>query len=368
MDSKFNFNEEEKNILKFWEDNQVFKFVRDKNKPLFSVDTPPTSISGHLHIGHVSSQVQADFVCRFMRQNGFNVYMPQGWDDNGLPTERLVEKENNVFSKNLSRSEFIDMCLKTLEVYEKEYENLFTSLGYSADFSAKYQTISAYSRKISQRSFLDLIRGGNAYRADKPVYWCTSCQTSVSLAELEAKDSDSIFYTVKFESCGQDLLIATTRPEYLCACVAVIVNPKDERYKHLIGKTAIVPVYNKEVPVVADEKAEPTKGTGVVMCCTYGDQTDVDWCQKHGLPYVEAMLPTGIFNTDIEFVGGLKAGKARETIIEKLKELNKCDAYLIVTDVGRFYFTGFKSSFGYALCCGEKNFFSMDVPFGAAAG
>ena len=310
---KFDFKEVEEKWKKFWEKEKVFQFDRDSKKKIFSVDTPPPYISGNMHIGHAFSYSQQDFLIRFMRMSGHNIFYPFGTDDNGLPTERFIEKTNKVKSRKMGRTEFIKLCLDTLKKVTPEHIQDFKDLGISADYDVYYSTIDDNSRKISQKSFIDLYKQGDAYQKNFPTMWCSECQTSIAQAELEDKEEQSLFSTLKFSCEGKDLLVATTRPELLSACVAVFVNPKDKRYKDLVGKKAKVPLFDFKVPIIADDSADIEKGTGVLMICSYGDRFDVDAINRHDLEPKVVISKEG-------FIGDLKVEDARKKIIEDLKE------------------------------------------------
>ena len=250
-----NFKDTEKKILDFWEKNKIYKYSSKSKGKIYSIDTPPPTVSGDMHIGHAFSYSQEDFIARFRRMKGENVFYPFGTDDNGLPTERLVERLNNVKSKKMSRKEFIDLCLKTLKKITPDFVQDWKNLGISADYSLCYSTIDRNSQKISQKSFIDLYNKKRIYKKNFPTIWCSECQTAIAQAELEDKELPSTFLTLKFKSNGKILPIATTRPELLGACVAVFVNPKDKRYGDLIGKKAKVPIFNQLVPIIKDESA-----------------------------------------------------------------------------------------------------------------
>ncbi|NLO38322.1 MAG: class I tRNA ligase family protein, partial [Ruminiclostridium sp.] len=271
MEKRYDPRQTEQEMQQFWQENQVYRFDHNGTRPVYSIDTPPPTVSGSLHIGHIFSYTQAEMIARFHRMQGENVFYPFGFDDNGLPTERLVEKDEGIHAKDLPRSEFISLCLNTTEKYEKEFEDLWKSLGFSVDWSLRYKTIEPKAQRISQKSFIDLYRKGKAYMRESPVLWCTECRTSIAQAELETVDKDTLFHYIRFFCEGEELLVATTRPELLYGCVCLFVNPKDERYARFIGKTAVVPLYKYSVPILADEKVGIDKGTGVVMCCTFGD-------------------------------------------------------------------------------------------------
>ncbi|MFW6046704.1 MAG: valine--tRNA ligase, partial [Candidatus Woesearchaeota archaeon] len=320
LEGKYKFSEQEKEIQKFWEEKNIFKYVRHKGNKLYSVDTPPPTISGKLHIGHVASYTQAEVISRYKRLRGYDVFYPLGFDNNGLPTERLVEKKTGIKATDVSRERFTKLCERAIDKGVEEYKGLFQKLALSVDWDLSYQTIDETSRRISQKSFINLAKSNKAYRAHEPVQWCTECKTSIAQAEIDNKELPSSYHTINFQVEGKDLPIATTRPEYLPGCVAVMVNPNDKRYKNIVGKKAKVPIYNKQVPIIADEAADEEKGTGAVMCCTYGDEMDVKWCKKYDLPYIDVMQENGTINEQIEHVGGMDSVKARQTIVEKIKD------------------------------------------------
>lgn len=314
---KFNVQECEEKWMNFWAEEKINKTDFSKKK-IYSVDTPPPTLSGKMHIGHAFSYAQQDFVARFRRMFDGNVFYPFGTDDNGLPTERLVEKLNNVKSKNMTRAEFIKLCQETLVKETPAFIQDWKDLGISCDYEKTYSTIDSSSQKISQKLFLDLFEKGLAYRKDFPTLWCPECQTSIAQAELEDKEESSLFSTLKFKVEDKDLLIATTRPELLAACVCVFVNPKDDRYKDIVGKKAKVPLFDFEVPILEDESAEIDKGTGVLMVCSYGDKFDVDAISRHKLEAKPIMNMDGT----MEIVGyeGLKVRIIRKKILEDLKK------------------------------------------------
>ncbi|HHW22969.1 MAG TPA: valine--tRNA ligase [Clostridiaceae bacterium] len=320
MMKNYDFRQTEKEMQKFWKDNGIYKFDPDNKNEVFSIDTPPPTVSGSLHIGHIFSYTQAEMIARYKRMQGYNVFYPFGFDDNGLPTERLVEKEEGIIARNLPRSEFIMKCIKTCEKYEKEFKELWESLGFSVDWLLQYETINPMVRRISQKSFIRLLKDGKAYMKESPVLWCTECQTSIAQAELETADKETTFNYILFKSGEEILPVATTRPELLYGCVCLFINPKDDRYTKYIGRNAAVPLYDFEVPILADEKADMDKGTGIVMCCTFGDSTDVEWYEAHKLPYRKVILPDGTIDESVPFIGGMKVIEARRKIINLLSE------------------------------------------------
>lgn len=304
-----------------WEAAGLYRY--DPNAPgeRFAVDTPPPTVSGVIHIGHVYSYTQAEILVRYHRMLGDNVFYPFGFDDNGLPTERYVEKVHEVSARQMSREEFIALCETTVGEAEKQYEALWRTLGLSADWTQCYRTIDARSRRISQRSFLDLLAKGHLHRSRLPMLWCSTCGTALAQADLEDKDLPSHWNWVRFREIesGADIVIATTRPELLPACVALLHHPDDARYAHLAGKTARVPYSGHEVPVLADARVDPEKGTGIVMCCTFGDQTDIEWWRQFNLPYRGTFTLDGKLKESGDDLNGLKIKAAREKVAELLE-------------------------------------------------
>lgn len=319
---KYDYKESEEKWLKYWENQKINEFKIDQ-RMLFSIDTPPPTVSGSIHIGHVFSYSQAEMIARYKRLCGFNVYYPFGFDDNGLPSERLVEKENNVKAYQMSREEFQKLCYQTVEKYELEFTNLFKRLGLSADLDHAYKTISPSTVRLSQLSFLELVNQHHAYHKESPALWCTECLTSIAQAELETSTVDTTFNYIKFKTEGNEAFeIATTRPELIPAIVAVFINPNDHKNNHLIGQKAIIPIINTIVPILGDEKVAIDKGTGIVMCCTFGDQTDIEWWQKYKFPFKQVLTNYGTINESVINYAGLKVKDARVKIIEDLQSLN----------------------------------------------
>jgi valyl-tRNA synthetase len=312
----------EKTAQQLWEQEKIYNYTHQLDKQTVSIDTPPPTVSGSLHIGHVFSYTHQDLIARYKRMRGFNVFYPMGFDDNGLPTERFVEKKLGLKAHNLKRSEFISLCLKETSLVEKDFEKLWRSLGLSIDWSKVYSTISDKARKTSQYSFIDLYKKGFVYRKQEPSLYCTTCRTSVAQAELDGIDVSSQFNDITFSIDNQPFTIATTRPELLPACVALFFHPTDERYQKLIGKSAIVPIFGHTVPVLADDKVDKTKGTGLVMCCTFGDQTDIFWYKKHRLSFIQAVGLDGKWTTTTGPLAGLAVHEARKNVLELLKAAN----------------------------------------------
>ncbi|MCD6035700.1 MAG: valS [Rickettsiales bacterium] len=354
LPAQYNHSETEKKWQKEWEEAKVFAWdANESRENSYVIDTPPPTVSGLLHMGHIFSYTQADFVARFQRMSGKNVFYPMGFDDNGLPTERLVEKVKKVRPTDMSREEFTALCDGVAEEARKEFRALFESVALSVDWDQEYHTISNDSQKISQLSFIDLFRKEKAYRKLQPMLWDPVDQTAIAQAEVEDKEHASFMNHIHFgvEGSNDLVTIATTRPELLAACVAVFYHPDDTRYQHLKGKTAITALFGVKVPFLADENVKMEKGTGLVMCCTFGDETDIVWWREHKLTtrillnkygkiayeaseiQVEYLAPTeGSALTSkntvnlvqaIEYLEKIKNQKsitARETTIELLKE------------------------------------------------
>ena len=320
MQKNYDFKQAEKEMQNLWKENAIYSFDDNSSNEIYSIDTPPPTVSGSLHIGHIFSYTQAEMIARFKRMQGYNVFYPFGFDDNGLPTERLVEKDEGIIAKNFPRSEFIKKCITTTEKYEKEFKDLWQSLGFSVDWSLQYETINPMVQRISQKSFIKLYEAGKAYMKESPVLWCTECRTSIAQAELETSDKDATFNYIRFMVGEEELVIATTRPELLFGCVCLFVNPDDERYKMYIRRNANVPLYNYSIPILADKKVSLEKGSGVVMCATFGDSTDVEWYETYDLPYRKVILPNGTIDESVPFIGGLKVPAARKQIIKLLVE------------------------------------------------
>ena len=304
-----------------WQKAQVYHFEPADGQPVYSIDTPPPTVSGRLHLGHVYSYSHADFMARYFRMRGRAVFYPMGYDDNGLPTERLVEKRLGVTAASLGRSAFIRKCLEESEQAEAEYQALWQRLGLSIDWRYTYRTIDESSRRASQLSFIDLVRRGLAYRREAPAIWCPECRTSIAQAELNDLPRSTTFYTLGFRLPGGELLpIATTRPELLPACVAAFIHPDDPRRARLEGAVLTVPLFGRQVRLLVDPAADPAKGTGVVMCCTFGDQADLAWQQAHHLPVVEAIDREGRMTPAAGRFAGLPAAEARHQVIQALEQ------------------------------------------------
>ncbi|WP_375405972.1 valine--tRNA ligase [uncultured Amnibacterium sp.] len=302
----------EQKFAQVWEQEGVYRFpgTAGGREGVYSIDTPPPTASGSLHIGHVFSYTHTDLLARFQRMRGKRVFYPMGWDDNGLPTERRVQNYYGVRcdpslpydpdfappsegtakstragdQQPISRRNFIELCERLTVEDEQQFEDVFRTVGLSVDFAQTYRTIGDDARAISQRAFLDNLERGEAYQAEAPSLWDVTFRTAVAQAELEDREQPGAYHKLAFAGPDGDVLIDTTRPELLPACVALVAHPDDERYADLFGKTVRSPVFGVEVPVVAHHLAQPDKGTGIAMVCTFGDLNDVTWWRDLSLP------------------------------------------------------------------------------------
>ena len=312
----------EQKMQKWWEEKGFFKFNPNSDKPIYSIDVPPPYASaGHLHVGHALHYTQFEIIVRFKRMRGYNVYFPPCFDNNGLPTEKYVEEKLGISKKDVSRKEFREICLRESRKVEKIYaNNVFRRLGHSYDWSLLYTTIDYEAQKVAQWSFIDLYNKGEIYRAKEPTIWCTKHETALAQAEVEDMQRTTTLYTIIFDLVdGGRIEIATTRPELLPACVGIFVHPGDDRYKHLVGKKARVPIFGQEVTIMKDEKVDMEFGTGIVMVCTFGDKTDIEWWKKHKLELRECVTKDGRLKNAGKY-NGLKLEEARRAIIEDLKK------------------------------------------------
>ena len=322
LPQEYNIKEVEEKWRKYWEKEKIYKFDENSKKEIFSIDNPPPTVSGKMHIGHTFSYSHTDFIARYKRMKGFNVFYPFGTDDNGLPTEKLVEKTKNIKAKDFSRHEFINICVDFLKKELPIFVQGWKDIGLSADFDVYYSTIDTHSRKISQLSFIDLYRKKRAYRRDAPAMWCPECKTGVSQVEVKDKELDSTFTWIIFKVGKENLEIATTRPELLPACVSLFYNPNDDRFKKYKGKKAKVPLFDFEVPIIEDQRVDPKKGSGIAMCCTFGDQVDMEWQRQYNFEIRGAISQDGIMTEISGAYKGMKIKAARKLILENLKKNN----------------------------------------------
>jgi valyl-tRNA synthetase len=341
-----------------WEQDGTYRFDRTAERPdVFSIDTPPPTVSGSLHVGHIFSYTHTDCVARYQRMRGKAVFYPMGWDDNGLPTERRVEnfygvrcdptvahvdgyrppekpaKKRQAFEA-ISRRNFVELCERLTETDEQVFEDLFRLVGLSVDWSLTYTTVSERTQRTSQRAFLRNLARGEAYSAEAPSLWDTTFQTAVAQAELEDRERPGAYHDLAFHRPdGGDVVISTTRPELVVSCVALVAHPDDERYRPLFGTTVTTPVFGVEVPVKAHPLAEPDKGTGIAMICTFGDLTDVIWWRELQLETRAVIGKDGRFAREApawltdddaraayERFAGKASGGAQQVMVELLGE------------------------------------------------
>ncbi len=343
-----------------WESEGVYQFDRSATRDqVYAIDTPPPTVSGSLHMGHVFSYTHTDTIARYQRMRGKSVFYPMGWDDNGLPTERRVQnffgvrcdpsvpyqagfqppfrgdppKDHQAVS--ISRPNFIELCEELTHQDEKVFEDLFRRLGLSVDWAYLYATIDERSRRVSQRAFLRNLARGEAYTQEAPTLWDVDFKTAVAQAELEDRERPGAYHQIRFartDGAG-DVIIDTTRPVLIAACVALVAHPDDERYQPLFGTSVRTPLYGVEVPIVAHPLAQPDKGTGIAMICTFGDTTDVTWWRELNLPTraiigrdgrIVATPPNGLDSPDglsaFEQIAGLYVNQAQNKVVDMLRE------------------------------------------------
>jgi valyl-tRNA synthetase len=343
-----------------WDAERVYAFDRSAPRDrVFAIDTPPPTVSGSLHVGHVFSYTHTDVIARFRRMNGRAVFYPMGWDDNGLPTERRVQNFYGVKcdpslpyvpgftppakpekqAMAVSRPNFVELCAALTAEDEKAFERLWRQLGLSVDWSLTYATISPDAQRVSQLAFLRLLQRRCAYQVEAPTLWDVDFRTAVAQAELEDRELPGAYHRIRFaRPDGPPVEIDTTRPELIPACVALVAHPDDERYKPLFGREAVTPLFGAAVPVRAHPLADPEKGTGIAMICTFGDINDVTWWRELSLPVRAVIQANGTLKpvtwgqpgwesaapaaaqTHYDALAGLSATKARARIVELLRE------------------------------------------------
>jgi valyl-tRNA synthetase len=334
-----------------WEESGIYRFDRSASRDqVYSIDTPPPTASGELHVGHVFSYTHTDIVARYQRMLGRELFYPMGWDDNGLPTERRVqnyygvrcdptlpydpqlrlERASSSDQQPISRRNFIELCERLAGEDEQVFEQLWRRVGLSVDWSSVYTTIGDKARGVSQRAFLRNLARGEAYQAVAPTLWDVTYQTAVAQAELEEREVSGAHYRLGFRGSHRRLEVETTRPELLPACVALVAHPDDQRYQSLFGTTAVTPLFDIAVPVVGHRLADPDKGTGIAMVCTFGDVTDVAWWRDLALP-IRAVIgrdgrflaepPTGLASDGpYAQLSGISVPEARRHIVSLLRE------------------------------------------------
>jgi valyl-tRNA synthetase len=360
-----------------WEESQIYRF--DRSAPaeqIYSIDTPPPTVSGSLHVGSAYSYTHTDLVARFWRMRGKAVFYPMGWDDNGLPTERRVQNYYGVRCDPslphdpefkppagpgerpvpIARGNFIELCERLTKIDEQAFEELWRRLGLSVDWSMTYQTIDSQARAVSQRAFLHNLARGEAYQAEAPTLWDVTFRTAVAQAELEDRERPGAFYRMTFHAAAGPVYVETTRPELIPACVALVTHPQDERYRDLVGTTVRTPIFEVEIPVLTHHLADPDKGSGIAMICTFGDLTDVIWWRELRLPTrpvigwdgrMAADPPAGLESTfartAYKNLAGLTSAAARERIVEMLRESGDLDGDpRPITHAVKFYEKGDK--------------------------
>jgi valyl-tRNA synthetase len=343
-----------------WEQEGTYRFDRSKGREeIYSIDTPPPTVSGSLHVGHVFSYTHTDTIARYQRMRGLEVFYPMGWDDNGLPTERRVQNYYGVACDpalpydpafeaptdphdppvHISRRNFVELCHGLTDEDERAFEELWRALGLSVDWSRNYATIDDHSRRVAQRAFLRNLARGEAYQAQAPVLWDVDFRTAVAQAELEDRERPGAFHRISFwRTDDEPIAIETTRPELIPACVALVAHPDDERYQPLFGSTVRTPLFDAEVEVRAHDLADPEKGSGIAMICTFGDITDVTWWRELQLPTRSVMGEDGRLVADVPDaitsdrgrqayaeLAGKTVNQARRRIVEMLAESGDLD-------------------------------------------
>ncbi|MBI2651133.1 valine--tRNA ligase [Candidatus Woesearchaeota archaeon] len=321
MEKQYNAKESEEKWMEFWEKENIYKFDANSKSEIYSIDTPPPTVSGKMHLGHSFSYSQQDFIARFQRMSGKNVFYPFGTDANGLATERMIEKMKNVKGQFMKRSDFVELCLKTLEEIRADFVYDWKRIGISADFNIFYTTIDRHSQKISQKSFLQLYKMGRIYKKKAPFIWCPECQTAIAQVEMKDSERQSNLVYMKFDTTlNEQITIATTRPELLPSCVAIHINPDDKRYKKFIGAKAIIPFLNREVKITANKDVDMEFGSGIVYHCTFGDMDDVRWMEEYNIEPIEILNKNGTLNEKAGRFKGLYVKEARKAVIKALEE------------------------------------------------
>jgi valyl-tRNA synthetase len=321
----------EKSIVEEWKNSEIFKFDENTKKKIYSIDTPPPYVNAPIHIGQAVTYCYMDFFARYKRMKGFEVLFPLGLDRNGLPIEMATEKKFGVSPLKTDRITFINFCKKLLEETSSETQDSFAKLGISFSsyqegnhIGSVYKTDSKDYRKTTQSTFIELFRKGLIYEDNRINNWDPKLETTIADSEIEYKEISSDFNYVewKVKETNEKIVIGTTRPELICTCGMIIFHPSDKRYKHLEGKTAISPLFKKEIPIKSNALANPNKGTGIVMMCSAGDLSDIQFFREQNLKPIIAINQDGAMNEHAGFLKGLKVREAREKIIVLLRENN----------------------------------------------
>ncbi len=322
MPKDYNFAEIESKWQAKWEEMGIYHYDwNDKTRVPFSIDTPPPYPSGELHMGNVLNWTYFDMVARYKRMQGFNVLFPQGWDCHGLGIEIQVEKARNIRKRDVPPDQFRAWCIELVEKYIAMMKEGILKLGASIDWTTEYKTMNPDYWRRTQLSFIQLYKKGYMYQGTHPVNWCPRDETAIADAEVDHVKKEGMLHYIKFHLAGSEeyLLIATSRPEFIPACVAVEVNPKDERYANYVGRKISVPLMNREVTIIADEAVDPKFGTGAMQICTYGDKEDVKTVIKHKLPVIRLITQNGQISEAGCKYSGLYVNKARAAIVEDLR-------------------------------------------------
>lgn len=319
--SRWDIKREEEQIA-FWEKEDTYRFNKASPKPLFSIDTPPPTASGPWHVAGAAHYAQIDMVARYFRMKGKEVLFPIGIDRNGLPVEVQVERESKIYAHETSREEFVRICKAFLDNIEAQLLQIVRRMGMSCDVANHYQTDSPEYRSITQATFIEMWKKGLIYEDNRPSNWCPVCRTTIADAEIDYREIETSLNSIKFKvkETGETVIIATTRPELLCTCAAVLFNPDDSRYHHLKGKTAIVPIFNQQVTIRAHSSAKPEFGTGLMMACSYGDYSDLRLFRELNLKSLVAISQDGKMNEVAGPYEGLLVEEARKKIIQDLRD------------------------------------------------
>ncbi len=315
---QYNAKIAEKTWSEFWQKNNIYRFEKKGN--IFSIDTPPPYPSGDFHAGNVLNWAYFDFIARYKRMQGFSVHFPQGWDVHGLPTESKVEKWKGKKSSEVPKDQWYKWCDEWTVSHIDGMKEMINRLAISVDWSFEFKTSDPEYVKMIQHSFLELMEKGYAYRGKHPINWCTNCLTAISDAEVDRLERNSKLYSIKFPLEGKgEIVIATSRPELLAACVTIIVNPKDDRYKEIVNRRARVPLFDHDVEILTSDTVDMEFGTGIMMVCTFGDKEDVSIVLKNKLPILDAIDERGCMTELVKKYHTMPVAVARKAIIEDLK-------------------------------------------------